>query len=225
MKISSFTRTEFLIWISSVSIIMLSFCLFGRESFLTLIASLIGTTSLIFCAKGNPIGQLLMIIFSAIYGVISFGFSYYGEMITYLGMTAPMALISLVSWIKNPFRSDRSEVRVNTIKYTETAFMLIVTAAVTFIFYHILRYFHTANLIPSTVSVATSFAAAYLTFRRSAFFALIYAANDVVLIILWTMAAVKDISYLSVVICFVIFLLNDIYGFISWQKMKKRQNK
>ena len=166
-----------------------------------------------------------MIIFSAIYGVISFGFSYYGEMITYLGMTAPMALISLVSWIKNPFRGDRSEVRVNTIKYTETAFMLIVTAAVTFIFYRILRYFHTANLMSSTVSVATSFAAAYLTFRRSSFFALIYAANDVVLIILWTMAAVRDISYLSVVICFVIFLLNDIYGFISWQKMKKRQNK
>ena len=98
-----------------------------------------------------------------------------------------------------------------------------MTAAVTFIFYFILKHFHTANLLPSTISVATSFAAAYLTFRRSAFFALAYALNDIVLIILWSIAAMQDISSLSVLICFAMFLINDIYGFISWQKMKKRQ--
>ncbi len=30
-----------------------------------------------------------------------------------------------------------------------------------------------------------------------------------------TLAAMTDISYISVVICFVMFLANDIYGFIS----------
>lgn len=30
---------------------------------------------------------------------------------------------------------------------------------------------------------------------------------------------------LSVVVCFVAFLVNDIYGYISWQKMQMRQNK
>ena len=39
---------------------------------MTLAASLIGTTSLIFNAKGNPIGQALMIVFSLLYGVISY---------------------------------------------------------------------------------------------------------------------------------------------------------
>ncbi len=63
----------------------------------------------------------------------------------------------------------------------------------------------------------------YLTFRRSAYFALAYAANDVVLIVLWTMATLTDVSYLSVVICFAVFLINDIYGFISWSRMRKRQ--
>ncbi len=28
----------------------------------------------------------------------------------------------------------------------------------------------------------------------------------------------------SVVLIFVAFLLNDIYGFVNWQKMKKRQS-
>jgi hypothetical protein len=56
-------------------------------------------------------------------------------------------------------------------------------------------------------------------------FALAYASNDVVLIVLWTMASVYDIRYTSVVVCFAAFLANDIYGYISWQKMKIRQSK
>jgi nicotinamide riboside transporter PnuC len=101
--------------------------------------------------------------------------------------------------------------------------MLVLAAAVTAVFYYILDVFHTANIVPSTISVTTSFLAVYLTFRRSAWFALAYAANDIVLIVLWTMATISDISYLSVIICFVMFLANDIYGFVSWSKMKNRQ--
>ena len=58
---------------------------------------------------------------------------------------------------------------------------------------------------------------------RSPYFSLAYAANDVVLIVMWTMAAAEDISYLSVIICFVTFLVNDLYGFINWKRMEKRQ--
>lgn len=130
-----------------------------------------------------------MIIFSLLYGVISYAFSYYGEMITYLGMTAPMALFALITWLKNPYRGNRAEVAVNRIGKWELCGMYVLTAVVTVGFYFILDYFETANMIPSTLSVTTSFIAVYLTFRRSPYFALAYAANDVVLIVLWTLAA------------------------------------
>lgn len=218
-----FSKSELIIWSSSVLLISASFCFFDRENYLTLIASLIGVTSLIFNAKGNPFGQLLMVIFSLLYGIISFSFSYYGEMITYLGMTMPMAVVALISWLRNPYKEKKSEVKVNSVGRKEIVFMLICTAAVTILFYFILKFFNTTNLIPSTLSVTTSFIAAYLTFRRSPFFTLAYAANDIVLIILWILASIYDLRYISVVFCFIAFLVNDIYGFISWQKMKKRQ--
>lgn len=50
-----------------------------------------------------------------------------------------------------------------------------------------------------------------------------YAANDIVLIILWTLASIYDIRYVSIVVCFIAFFINDLYGFSSWQKMKQRQ--
>ncbi len=223
-KFKYFSKTELILWSSSVCLIVSSFLLFAPTNYLSLIASLIGVTSLIFNAKGNPFGQLLMIAFSVLYGIISFGFAYYGEMITYLGMTLPMALIALVSWLRNPYKGKKSEVAVNDIKTKETAFMLVLSLFVTIVFYFILKKFNTANLLPSTLSITTSFIAAYLTFRRSPYFALIYALNDIVLIVLWIMASLENITYMSVVVCFVVFLLNDLYGFLSWKKMQKRQS-
>ncbi len=220
-----FSKSEIILWCSSVSLIVLSFLLFDRENFLTLAASVVGVTSLIFCAKGNPSGQFLMVIFSILYGIISYSFSYYGEMITYLGMTMPMAVLALISWLRNPYKGNKAEVKVNSISRKEHLFMWILTAIVTIIFYFILKYFGTANLIPSTLSVTTSFVAVYLTFRRSPYFALAYAGNDIVLIILWIMASLSDLRYISVAVCFIAFLLNDLYGFLSWQKMKTRQQK
>jgi nicotinamide mononucleotide transporter PnuC len=164
-----------------------------------------------------------MVIFSILYGVIAYGFAYYGEMITYLGMTLPMSVFSLISWLRNPYKKNKAEVKVNSITVKELWLIFVITIIVTVVFYYILAYFNTANIIPSTISVATSFLAAALTFRRSPYFALAYAANDIVLIVLWVLASVYDRRYIAVVVCFLAFLFNDVYGFISWQKMKKRQ--
>ena len=218
-----FSKGELTLWGGSAGLILASFLMFDRVNFMTLAASLIGTTSLIFNAKGNPLGQALMVIFSLLYGVISYTFSYFGEMITYLGMTMPMALFALVTWLRNPYNGNKAEVAVNRIGTREYAAMYLATALVTLLFYFVLDHFNTANMIPSTISVATSFIAVYLTFRRSPYFALAYAANDVVLIVLWALAARENISYLSVIICFVMFLVNDLYGFVSWKRMEKRQ--
>lgn len=219
-----FTKNELLLWFISTSIIIITFIFFDQTNYLTLAASLIGVTSLIFNAKGNPFGQLLMIIFSLLYGVISYSFSYYGEMITYLGMTAPMALFALVSWLKNPYKGKKSEVKVNNIKKKDILFMIISSLITTIIFYFILKYFNTPSLLISTLSITTSFVAAYLTYKRSPFFALAYACNDIVLIILWIIATITNITYISITTCFIIFFFNDIYGYINWKRLQRKQS-
>lgn len=218
-----FSKGEMTLWCLSMFFVITSFVIFDRENYLTLVASIVGVTSLIFNAKGNPFGQFLMIVFSLLYGIISLSFAYYGEMITYLGMTMPMAIFSLISWLKNPFQGNKAEVEINHLKRWEIIFMWILTSAVTVIFYFILEAFDTANIIPSTISVTTTFLAVYLTFRRSPYYAIGYAANDIVLILLWIMATVENISYLSVVVCFAAFFVNDVYGYVNWKKMERHQ--
>lgn len=221
--INSLTKFEKGLWFTSAAVIILSFVLSGGADLLSLAASLIGVTSLIFIAKGYVLGQVLMVAFSVFYGIISFFFSYYGEMITYLGMTAPMAVMSMISWIKHPYKKTK-EVEVANVTRGKIIVMIVLAVLVTAAFYFILAVLGNASLILSTVSVTTSFVAAYLTFLRSEYYALGYAANDIVLIGLWIIAAIDDISCLPMVFCFVMFLFNDLYGFYSWRRMRKRQH-
>ena len=225
MKLSSLTKFERALWLISSLIITVSFLFGADKNPLTLIVSLIGVTSLIFIAKGNVWGQILMIIFSIIYGYISYKTRYYGEMITYVGMTGPMAVMALVAWLKNPFEGEENQVAVAEITPMKIVVVTALSIIVTVIFYFILKYFNTANLVLSTVSVLTSFFAASLTFLRSPYYALGYAANDVVLIILWVLASVENPGYIPMVMCFVVFFVNDVYGYISWKRMAEMQKK
>ena len=140
-----FSRFELILWLSSIVLVTCAFLIFDRSNYLTLIASLLGATALIFCAKGNPFGQLLMVSFSLLYGYISYTYSYFGEMITYLCMSAPMALVALISWFKNPYGKSHAVVKINRIRKNEVWLMLSLCVVVSIAFYFILKAFGTAN--------------------------------------------------------------------------------
>ena len=220
-SIKSLTKFEIILWLVSVIVVTVSFVV-APDNVLTYIASLIGVTALIFVAKGFVLGQILSVVFAVFYGIISFHFKYYGEMITYVFMTAPMSIMSMISWIKNPYK-DTLEVTVNKINKKQVLKVLILSIIVTIVFYFILKALNTANLIFSTISITTSFIAVSLTFLRSPYYALGYATNDIVLIIFWSLASIQDISYIPMIMCFVMFLVNDLYGLINWKKMQKKQ--
>ncbi len=217
------SRFELGLWICSILIVAGAFLISGEFNPLALAAPLTGVTALIFVARGEPTGQVLTIAFSLLYALISWQSRYYGEMITYLGMTAPSAAAALIVWIKHPFKQGKPQVTVSHLTAKSLTVTLLITAAVTFGFYFLLKLFNTAQLEISTVSVATSFFASALMILRSPLYALAYAANDIVLIALWIYASINDISNLPMIFCFAAFLANDIYGFINWRRIRKTQ--
>ncbi len=215
---------EWVLWVSSAFVVVLSNIIPGNFDLLTLAATLVGVTSLVFAAKGNVWAQILMVVFSILYGIISFRFRYWGEMITYLGMTLPMAVWSIFTWVKNPSEENGNQVQIQKLSLKQVFLLALSTAAVTAVFYFILVALKTPNIVFSTISVTTSFVAASLTMMRSSYYAAGYAANDLVLIVLWVLASLKNPVYIPMVVNFAVFFLNDMYGFFSWKKREKLQN-
>ena len=222
--INYFSIFEWCLYLISLLVIIVCFIVFKNDNYFYLAGSIIGVTALIFLSKGHVLGQIITVVFSVFYGVVSLSFKYYGEMITYVFMTMPIAIISIITWLKHPSKQTKNEVEVNELKWKEYIFLAILSLTVTFVFYFVLKVFNTNNLIISTVSILTSFVAAYLSMRRSRYYAIAYACNDIVLIILWILASIEQINYFSMVICFVAFLASDIYAFINWGRLQKKQN-
>ena len=218
------TAFEIALWAISATAVTASFLLSSPPDYLTLTASLIGVSALIFVAKGMVFGQILTIAFSLFYGIVSYYFGYYGEMITYLCMSTPAACAAVVSWIKNPY-GDTASVKVAEMTPRKFGAVGALSLVVTVIFYFLLGALNTENLAVSTLSVTTSVFAASLVFLRSPYYALAYALNDIVLIVLWILATVESLSYLPMVICFVMFLFNDLYAYFNWKRMQRNQAK
>lgn len=216
------TVFERILWITSMTVTVTLYFIYPAEDPLSLIAALFGFTCLIFIAKGAILGQVLCVIFATLYGIVSLRVGYYGEMMTYVFMSAPVAVMAIISWAKHPFQ-ETNEVTVRALRRRDVPRVLLACILVTVAFHFILRWLGCANLTVSTISVATSFFAASLAFLRCPWFSLGYIANDIVLIVLWCMMLPKDRSALSMISCFSLFLLHDLYGFISWQRMKRRQ--
>ncbi len=220
---ATLTKFELGLWLSSMTLVSVCFFMWKDKNYITLLSSLVGVTALIFVAKGDPFGQVFTVFFAILYAIVSWETHYYGEMITYLGMTAPAALAATVAWFRNPAEEGKNEVKVARLGGKQWLFLVVSNMVVTTVFYFILRELGTANLLVSTLSVTTSFLASILTYMRSPYYGLGYAANDIVLIVMWIMMTVRELSYFPMILCFVVFLFNDCYGFINWRKMQRRQ--
>lgn len=216
---------EWGLWLVSLTVVILSNLMTGTVDAITLTATLVGVTALIFVARGDVWGQLLTVIFSLLYSVTSWRFHYYGEIITYLGMSAPIAAASAITWMKHPYKKRGKRGKDRPSVPTPCASAVTSHRRRDRRLYFILKTLGTANLAVSTLSVATSFLASSLMLLRSSYYAVAYAANDIVLIVLWILASLKDITYLPMVANFLVFLVNDIYGFWSWSRREKKQAK
>ena len=215
-------KFDWILWTFSLAAIIAAFFAVGSTDYANLATSLVGVTALIFAAKGDAFGMIFMVIFSLTYSFVSFTFRYYGEMIIYICMQLPCCTASLISWLKHPSEKGTAEVKVGEFKKKYLAILIPLAAAITVVFYFILQAFNTENLIVSTISVTTSFVALFLMILRVPSYAIAFIFNDIVLIVLWSLACVQDIDYLSLAVTFGIFLINDAYTFICWTKRKLR---
>lgn len=222
-KINGRSLFELSILIFGGAALILSFFLQpGEKNYLSLFTSLLGMVAILMVAKGLIIGQYFTFVYGVVYAVLSYFSGYYGECILCAITILPSAAFSLFFWLRNPSK-ERGKVKVNKLSAKEYVLVCVGSVVLTIAAYFILRALHTAELIVSTVSFVTSISAAYLLIRRSPFYAVCYIANDVVLIVLWSLALARGESVLPSVICFCVFLVNDSYGFFNWQRRSKTE--
>ena len=132
--------------------------------------------------------------------------------------------MAIVSWAKNKYK-DTEEVKVEKLGFPGILGIGLTIVGTAIASYFILRALNTPNLIVSVTSISVSAAGGYLIIKRSPYYALLYMINDIVLAILWGLAAKEAHQYLPLAISFVGYFASDTYGFINWIRLRKTQHK
>ena len=194
-----------------------------KASWISAIAGIFGLSCVLFAAKGKVICVFLTWCMIVFYSLLSYQNKYYGEVFINLCLMFPMTVIQLVAWIRNLGKDH--VVKVNSITKKEV-FIVVLVACVAFVaFYFILRALNTSQLIISTISIVTSVLATYFQSRRSKYGFLAFLFNDVVLCVLWLFATLEDTANVAMLTAVALYVVSDIYGFISWGVLQKRQQK
>lgn len=218
-----FTPFEWSLWLICVSAILIVFFVTGSTDYLQLCCAIFGVTSLAFMNKASFFGPILLLAATFFYAYVSYQVAYYGELVISLALMAPLEIVSIVSWLTHRYGKKGEQVQINHVNGMEIVFAVLGSALLSFGFYFLLRHWNTNNLLVSTLSIFTSALGAYFQIRRSRLYALSYGANDLILILLWTLMCLEDIHFLPMVVYSVSFLANDIYGFINWTRIQRRQ--
>ncbi len=210
------------------AIITIVVCFFvGKDkNLLSLITSLIGIVSVFLIAKGYFFAPWIDLTYNILYSVVSIFQAYYGEAIIYLGIMVPISIFSIVTWIKHKFSKTSPEIKINgKISKREYVYLFGITYFASIGFYFLLHALSTEQLIFSTLSLATSAVASYLMLRRNPYFSLVFLLDDIISITMWVIAVVQNgIGLLPTVICFLVFFINDIYGYVHWRKLERKQS-
>lgn len=215
---------ETLFLIISLIILILCFILSQDKNIFSLIASILGIITVLCGAKGLVVAPMINIIYNIIYIALSISQRYYGEVLIYIFLMIPLNIITIISWLKNKSKENKDIVKVNILSKKEYFYIITITILITIGFYFLLKALNTNELLVSTISLTDTLLASYLMLRRSSNYAIAYIVNDIVLITLWGLSIKNSgTTYLPIVISFIIFLFNDIYGLINWKKMEKNQ--
>ena len=205
-------------------IIIIGFILGAEKNYFSLIASIYGIFTVLCNAKGLFYAPIVGIGYCILYIIVSISQKFWGEVIIYALVEFPMCIALIVTWLRNRNKDDRSFININRIKWKECLILFISIIPLTFGFYFLLKAFNTNELIISTISLITSLIAEYLLIRRSKFYAIGYMANDIVCIVLWSFAiSSSSIALLPTLLYFCFTFINDLYGFINWLILERKQ--
>ncbi|MDD4110875.1 MAG: nicotinamide riboside transporter PnuC, partial [Clostridia bacterium] len=179
-------------------------------------------------AKGKVLGHIIGIIGTILYIISSAFVAYYGEIIISVGLTIPMSIWATISWFKNK-RVDTEQGRVvviKKIKSIELVILLLSQIVMGVGYYFLLKAFNTQFLVMSTISLVVSIIATYLAIRRSDLNWIAWIINSIMTLTLWLYLTITiNLSYITLSIMSVFLFVNNIYGYINWQILKRSQKK
>lgn len=211
------------LWLSIATVLIIALSIFWKDNLIGIITSLTGVWCVILVAKGKILNYYVGIINVILYAYISFGWAYYGEVMLNLGYYLPLQFVGIVFW-KNNLNKNKTEVIAKRMSTKSIIFWSIVCSAAILAYGYILKALGgSLPFFDSTSTVLSVIAMIFMILRYLEQWVLWIIVN-IVSIILWWYTMLQGGTDISILLMWVAYLFNAIWGLVNWVKMYKKEN-
>lgn len=213
------------VWLVAFTAIILSLSIVWGESPIAAICSLTGMLSVVLVAKGKISNYYFGIVNVALYAWLSFEQGFYGDSALYAVYFAPMQFIGWYMWKKSnsTVKGEQFGVKVAVM----TAKMKIFWASVTIVGIAVLAVILTAlngtlAIVDSSTTVLQIVAMILMVKRFKEQWSIWILVNTLS-IAMWVYAAINGTADFTLIVMWVAYLVNSIYGYVMWNKAEKKE--
>lgn len=196
----------------------------SKSSWLAIINAIFAVLNAIYMAKGKLITFLFMFIETTSYIILSYELHYYSEVALNLFIHLPMMFVSLYTWFHNQNKETQT-IKINTMSKKETIISITSQILLAPIYYVILKSLGNDMLLVSVINLVLTLLALYYNIRMSEYMYICFISSSVFKATLWLAPLLRgEFQNTTVLVSTILYLISDIYGLMSWKKLKKQQS-
>lgn len=213
-------------WLILSTVIMIVLSVIWGDNLLALISGITGILGVVLAAKGKVSTYIFATVNVAIYALLTFQNHLYGEFMLNAFYYIPMNFIGFYLWSKHK-DNESGEVEGKKLTGRQTVILFAAVAVVVLVYWQILRRIGGQLALIDAMSTVFSVVALIMQVARYAEQWLLWIIVNVVSVVMWLLLIGKDSSAVTMVVMWVAYLFNSVYGYYNWRKLadKNVENK
>jgi nicotinamide mononucleotide transporter len=210
------------LWLIISTILIVSLSIYWKDSPIGIIASLAGIWNVVLVAKGKILNYFFGIIAVTTYAFVAYTQKYFGEVMLNMFYFFPMQFIGFYIWRKRRSDKKTEDIKVVYMTNKQRLFWLCITAVATITYAYILK--RLGGNLPFLDSASTVMSVIAMILMVFVFVEqwILWILVDIVSIFLWAIAMKNGGTDIAVLIMWIAFLVNAIYGLFNWIKLESK---
>ncbi len=206
------------IWLALSTVIMIVLSIIWGDNILALISGITGILGVVLAAKGKVSTYFFATVNVAIYAWLTFNNHLYGEFMLNAFYYIPMNFVGFYLWSRHK-DEESGDVEGKCLTTKQIIILLIAVAAIVAAYWQILSHIGGQLALIDAMSTVFSVVALIMQVARYAEQWLLWIIVNVVSVIMWVLLIGKDTSAITMVVMWVAYLFNSVYGYYNWKKM------
>ena len=194
-----------------------------HDSWIGLTASLTGMLCVVLTAKARISSFYFGLVNILTYSYVAYKSAYYGDVMLNMLYFLPMTFVGIYFWKKNVKKDKKSKtVVVKSLSWKNKAYWLVLSLIVVFVYGMFLRWLNGTLPFVDSVTTIFSIVATIMLTKRLTDQWFYWILVDVWSVFMWVFIFLRDGNEISMLVMWSAFLVNAVYGYYNWRKMKKK---